>query len=162
MQSILLLALSFCAAPPDVAAEEAEIRKFLSTREAAFEREDAQWLTGHFTEEGELINSSGLHVKGRKAIEKTYRELFARPHHKEVQTTHTIDEIRCVTPDVAVVDAGWALHNLKDESGKPLPDRQGRTLIVVVKKGDEWMIDLLRADLKIHAALEPEGKDDPK
>ena len=157
---LLFVALCFHAAPIDTAAEEKSVREFLGTRQAAFDREDAKWLVGHFTENGEHIDSSGKSVKGKDKIEKAYRALFDAPAHHNVKTIQTVEEIRCVTPDVAVVNGGWTLSGLKDEKGKPLPDRKGRSIIVVVKKDGEWMIDLLRADLKVHTAAEKPAKVD--
>ena len=146
--AMLLVALCLQAPPNDTAAEEKSVREFLGTREAAFNREDAKWLVGHFTADGEHVNSSGKSAKGHAQLEKTYRELFEAPGHHQVKTIHTIDEIRCVTPDVATVIAGWKLSGLKDHQGKPLPDRSGGTIIILVKQEGEWRIDLLRADLE--------------
>ena len=162
MLHALLVTLTLYAAPIDVAAEEKAVREFLATRQDAFIREDSKWLSGHFTEDGEHISSTGKSVKGREAIEKSYRALFDAPQHHGIKTVQTVEAIRCVTPDVAVVNGGWTLSGLKDEAGKPLPDRHGRSLIVLVKKGNEWMIDLLRADIKSHHGTakrnKPEGE----
>lgn len=148
MSGLLFCALTLCAAPLDVAAEEREIRAFLSTRQDAFIREDSKWLSGHFTENGEHIDSFGRRTQGRAAIEKSYRAIFDAPQHHGVKTVQTIDEIRCVTADVAVINGTFHLSNLKDETGKPLPDRSGHTILVLVKQGKEWMIDILRSDIK--------------
>src|SRR3954462_2836956 len=103
--AIMLVALCLQAAPIDTAAEEKSVRQFLGTRQDAFNREDAKWLVGHFTEDGEHDDSTGRSVKGRVQIEKAYRTLFDAPGHHDVKTIQTVDEIRCVTSDVAVVTA---------------------------------------------------------
>jgi uncharacterized protein (TIGR02246 family) len=133
-------------------ADEASIRAFIATREDAFNREDVQWLVDRFTEDAEHVDSRGTAVKGRVAIETAYRELFHAPAHRDVRTKQVVEEVRSVTPDVVIVTANWALSNLKDETGAAVPDRGGRSVLVLVKAGGEWKIDLLRADLKVHAA----------
>lgn len=148
LSTILVCLLSLNAPPTDAAAEEREIRAFLSTRQDAFIREDSKWLAGHFTENGEHIDSFGRRTLGRAAIEKAYRSIFDAPQHHGVKTVQTIDEIRCITSDAAVVNGTFHLTNLKDEAGKPLPDRSGQTILVLVKQGKEWMIDVLRSDIK--------------
>lgn len=155
--TFLFIALTCYAPPVDAAAEERSIREFLVTRQDAFNREDAKWLASHFVENGEFVNSSGTSVKGRDNIEKTYRALFDSPPHHGVTTVHAIEEIRCVTDDAAIVVGNWRLSGLKDQQGRPLPDRRGRSIIIVVKVAGEWMIDLLRADLKVPEAAAKSG-----
>lgn len=155
LTSLCLAALVLAAPPTDTAAEEKSIREFLETRQDAFIREDAKWLVSHFTEDGEFVRSSGEIARGRAEIEKTYRAIFEAPHHREVKTVQKVDEIRCVADDVAIVHASWALSNLKDAAGKPLPDRSGKSILVVVKRDGEWRINLLRADLKVPEAPKP-------
>jgi uncharacterized protein (TIGR02246 family) len=160
IQALLSISMFVALAQIDTVAEETAVRAFLATRQDAFNRGDAKWLVGHFTQNAEHIDSTGRSVKGKDKIEKAYRALFDVPGHKDVKTIQKIEEIRCVTADVAVVNASWSLSGLKNDKGKPLPDRNGRSIIVVVKKDGEWMIDLLRADLKVHSASEKPVKVD--
>jgi uncharacterized protein (TIGR02246 family) len=148
----VLLACSLATLMGVTRADEASIRSFLATREDAFNREDVQWLVDRFTEDAEHVDSRGTTVKGRAAIGAAYRELFHAPAHRDVRTKQVVEEVRSVTPDVAIVTASWALSNLKDDAGAAVPDRGGRSVLVLVKAGGEWKIDLLRADLKVHAA----------
>lgn len=142
----IFTSLFVMSAPPS---EEVAIRHLLSDRMAAWENQDVAELVDEFAEDADYIDSSGNLTTGRKAIEENYKKIFASGKYKGTRSTQEIKKVRLIHADVAIVDAEWTLSGLVDTEGKPLPNREGTSVIVLVKEGKEWKIVTLRASLSM-------------
>ena len=66
----------------------------------AFQKGDARALAGFWTPDGNYTDQTDNRLKGREAIEKAFRGLFAE--NKGLKLRIDSDALRFVTPDVAV------------------------------------------------------------
>src|SRR5713101_7700156 len=66
----------------------------------AFHKADAKALAAFWLPDGDYVLQTGGHVKGRAAIEKVFKGLFAE--NKGLKLRINIAATRFVTPDVAV------------------------------------------------------------
>jgi uncharacterized protein (TIGR02246 family) len=100
---------------------------------AAFNRGDAKACAAFWTEEGTLVDDEGHESKGRAAIEKVYKEVFAQ--RKGAKLHITVTSARQITPAVAIEDG---ISEVTDDNGPPTT---GRFTAVGVKKDGEWYFE---------------------
>src|SRR6202022_1659083 len=118
-------------------AEEATLLKNAEAFVEAFHKGDAKALAAFWTAEGDYTDQRGRQFKGREAIEKTFRELFAE--NKGLKLRINIDSLRFPTADVAIEDG---TTEVSPANGAP-PSR-ARYSIVHVKKDGQWLIESVR------------------
>src|SRR5437868_356959 len=70
--------LAWGAQPNETTKEEGALLKRAEAFVAAFNKGDAQAMASFFTRDGDVVDTEGNHLKGRKAIEETYQKLFAK------------------------------------------------------------------------------------
>ena len=104
----------------------------------AFNKHDAQGWAMPFGADGDFTNVSGLTRHGQKEVEERFKELFAGPL-KDSHRTATVRHLRFVRPDVAAVDAEWALAGSRAADGSENPVRKGMFTWVMVKQDGRWM-----------------------
>lgn len=140
----LLLALTFA-----VVAEENpntnEIKTTLNRLGTDWNSRDVDGLTSLFTENGSHVTSTGRSIEGSESLRKAYREAFANPRYKSSITKIVDIVITHVSPDVAYADVTWKNAHLKDDEGLELPERNGRSIAVLVKQQGGWRIRALRS-----------------
>ena len=113
------------------------IQKVAAAYTAAFNKGDAKAMAAFWTPQGDYIGPRGELIKGRDAIEKRFAEFFAV--NTETRLEITITSIRFVGDDVAIVDD-------IPEVTPPLqgPPVKARGTIVLVKQGDQWLVESVR------------------
>jgi uncharacterized protein (TIGR02246 family) len=119
-------------------AESAAIRKVIDDFVGAFNRHDAHGWAMPFGEDGDFTNVSGLTLRGQNKVEERFKGLFAAPL-KDAHRTATVRHLRLVRPDVAAVDAEWALVGSRAADGSENPVRKGIFTWVMVKPEGRWM-----------------------
>ena len=125
------------AAPDENANEAAAIKKNAEAFIAAFDKGDAKAVAAFWTPDGDYVEETGRHLKGREEIEKAFTEFFAENKGLKVRI-HT-ESLRFVTPDVAVEDG---ITSVSEPDGGP-PSRD-RYTVVHVKKDGEWRLSSVR------------------
>jgi uncharacterized protein (TIGR02246 family) len=88
-----------------------------------------------------IVNFGGRRVRGREAIHRAMRAALATPL-ADVATSQTVEGIRFVRPDVAIVECVKRIHDRRDpdaEGSAPLADR-GMLTFVVVERDGAWRI----------------------
>jgi uncharacterized protein (TIGR02246 family) len=125
------------AAPGDNAKEEAALQKNAEAFIEAFQKGDAKALAAFWTEDGDYVDETGKHMKGREAIEKTFTELFAE--NKGLKLRIDVQALRFVTPDVAVEDGTTEVIPPDGE-----PPSRARYTVVHVKKDGKWLLSSVR------------------
>jgi len=84
-------------------------------------------------------------MKGKAQITKTLEGLMGgAPKGKGPKPTHTVENIRMVGTDHAIVDSTIEFAGTKPDEGADAPQYKLRTLAVVVLKGDKWLVQDLR------------------
>src|SRR5258708_23662779 len=70
--------LGWAEQPKDAAKEEAALQKRAEAFVEVFNNGDAKALAAFLTRDGDMVDTEGNHLKGRKAIEEAYQKLFAK------------------------------------------------------------------------------------
>ncbi len=142
--AVALVAVAMLAAPrasyaqsQSAEADSAAIRQVVAQDIAAFNRHDPKGWAAPFLEDGDFTNVYGLTVHGREGIVKRFQKLFAGPL-KNAHRTATVKLIRFIKPDVAAVDADWALTGSTAPNGSVNPVRKGMFTWVMVKQNGHW------------------------
>jgi uncharacterized protein (TIGR02246 family) len=135
----LALAVGLSARPAlaadsdDNAADAAAMKKNAEAFAAAFDKGDAKAVAAFWTPNGDYVDETGRHMKGREEIEKAFTEFFSENKGLKVQI-HT-ESLRFVTPDVAIEDGVTAVS--EPDGGPP---SRARYTVVHVKKDGKWML----------------------
>jgi uncharacterized protein (TIGR02246 family) len=142
----LVLALDFCQSKVDGANhgdDEAAIRKLIADHNAAFDRHDGSAIV-YFTDDADTRNVVGKFFTGKAEIEKL--DVVLNKQWANVQRTETIERIRFLTPNIALVDSVVdATGYVVTENGMRLPPpAKVISSKVVTKKEDRWLITAMR------------------
>ena len=114
------------------AKDEALIRKLISLGEEAWNKKDASVLAAQQAEDVDHINTTGGWSKGREEIRKLWAQLF-ETRFKEDTSKNSVEKIRFVKPDVAVVIVR-IIHK------RPSEETESLATFVMTKDGDKWQI----------------------
>jgi uncharacterized protein (TIGR02246 family) len=125
----LLLARAVTAGDP---ADEAAVRAHFEAFTEAWVKGDAKAVAAGYAEDADLVRPGEPKVEGRAAIETFYARVFAGPL-KGVAKKMTVDHVRLVTPDVAVVDSSYTL-----DRAAPVLRARGLSVTILVKRGASW------------------------
>jgi uncharacterized protein (TIGR02246 family) len=117
--------------------DEAALLKGAEAFVDAFHKGDAKAVAAHWTPDGDYIDQTGKHMKGRDDIEKAFAGLFAE--HKGLKLRIDIAALKFVTPDVAIEDGTTAV--IPPDGGPP---SRARYSIVHVKKNGQWYLSSVR------------------
>jgi uncharacterized protein (TIGR02246 family) len=136
------LSVAFASQAGATDSNEAAIRRAVDAFSAAWGRHDAKALTASYAADAEFTNPVGGQAPNRAEIEK----MFVQDHgptglFRSSTIKQTIDRIRFVKPDVAVVHGSWETSGAVDPQGAPLnPSPKGRLMLVFVKQGGDWRV----------------------
>lgn len=138
----------------DVAGDKAAVSAMVDSYVAAFNRRDAQAVSDHWSETGELVDPDGNRLSGQAAIRESFETLFKNLSSEQLLSV-TIDRVSFVTPDVAIVEGTardvdgqdsnivatvkseegqWKIHNVRQLELPPQPSHYDQL------KELEWMI----------------------
>lgn len=123
--------------------DEIRIRELIAAHQRASERSDLRGLVDLYSEDAELVSSTGARRRGRKAIEEYYRSVVESAITKSGRHhTHPIEsiQIRFVTPDVALVDVASVTVGGIDSTGKAMPASSTNLATVWRKERAGWVV----------------------
>src|SRR6266542_1427612 len=83
--------------------DEQAIRNVVTQFVAAWNRNDAKALAGHFTTDGDLINPAGRIARGRSEVEKLFTD-EQTTRFKGTRFSLPQKHLRFLKPDIAVAD----------------------------------------------------------
>jgi creatinine amidohydrolase len=129
------------------AGDERAIRRIAEYFYVAWNNRNHEALGALWTEDGDIVHPDGLVERTEQVITQNRRELFSRREYRESRHPLTFGSVRCISPDVAVVDGKWELRDVYDTSGKPVPPMEGLVTLVVQRVGG-WQIEAYRYTLK--------------
>ena len=107
---------------------------------AAFNTGDAKAVAGFWTPDGDYTDQVGQKYKGRLAIEKLYRKIFA--DEKGAKLAIIVTSAKLLTPDVAIEEGSTEVT-----PGDGGPPTVGAFSAVLVKKDDEWYFQSVHESL---------------
>jgi uncharacterized protein (TIGR02246 family) len=123
--------------PKDNPKDDAALQKSAEAFVEAFHKGDAKALAAFWVPDGDYTDQTGRHLKGRAAIEKAFKGLFAE--NKGLKLRIDRAALRFVTPDVAIEDGTTAV--IPPDGGPP---SRARYTIVHVKKDGQWLLSSVR------------------
>jgi uncharacterized protein (TIGR02246 family) len=114
--------------------DELAIRKVLADTTAAFNQHNRYLNPEATTDDFDLVNPPGTYTSGKADLQDAFRGAF-----RNARMVATVDRIRFIRPDVALVDGTFEI------SGSEIsPAPKGLRTIVMVKENGRWMITALR------------------
>ncbi|HEV3236422.1 MAG TPA: SgcJ/EcaC family oxidoreductase [Gemmataceae bacterium] len=135
--TMMLILVSSLGAQEDNPQEEKALQKRAEAFIAAFNKGDAKAVASFWTPDGDYIDLTGKHLKGRKAIEESFAKLFEEEKGAKVQINPTA--LRFVTPELAIEDG---VTEVLPADGTP--SSVARYTAVHVKKNGEWYLSSVR------------------
>jgi uncharacterized protein (TIGR02246 family) len=117
--------------------EEAALRTRAEAFVAAFAQGDAKALAAFWTPDGDYMDQTGRHLKGREAIEHAYQQFFSK--HQGVTLGITMTSIRVMTPDLAIEDGTTDVRPV--DGGPP---RRARYVVIHLKQDGQWCLASVR------------------
>jgi uncharacterized protein (TIGR02246 family) len=149
MKKLLLLSVVFSliampAARASQAKDDAAIQKRLDEFSAAWNQHDAKLMAGCFAPDGDLINPFGRQAKGTEEIEKLFAGEQSGPM---AGTTYsgTIEGIRYLDDDLAVVDMAGEITGMKNQDGSAAPPFKHHVTWIIKEKRGKWVVLSVRA-----------------
>jgi uncharacterized protein (TIGR02246 family) len=115
--------------------DEAPIREIVSKYVDARERIDTQAVESLFTSDADQLVSSGEWRKGREAV---VRGAMASSRSTGGKRTITLEQVRFVTPDVAIADGRYELTGLSGGALEAVGDARSE------ENKDGWRIAAIR------------------
>jgi uncharacterized protein (TIGR02246 family) len=119
--------------PKDKAAIGRNGEAFVET----FHKGDARGLAAFWTPDGEYTDQTGIHLKGREAIEKNFQEFFSK--YKGLKVRIDSQSLHFVSPDVAIEEG---ISEVFGPDGGP-PSR-ARFTNTHVKREGQWLLSSVR------------------
>jgi len=116
--------------------DEAPIREIVSKYVDARERIDPQAVEALFTGDADQLVSSGEWRKGRDAV---VRGTMASSRSTGGKRTITVEQVRFVTPDVAIADGRYELTSLSGGATRSM-----WATLVLKKTDNRWRITAIR------------------
>ncbi len=102
---------------------------------------DVDPLVALHTPDAVIVNIAGRRVLGRDAFEEAMRAALASS--LALVTTHvSVDDVRFVTPDVAIVSATKRVHDEREAPDNFELPTVGTLTYVMVRESDAWRIAL--------------------
>ncbi len=116
--------------------DEAAIRANVEQMAKGWNMKSAAEFAKPFAEDSDYVVNNGFHVKGIVANVKEIQFVFeTREKHSVV--SYTVEQIRFLRPDVAVVHALTARKMVQGDSTQ---EGKGRITMVMTKNKDKWEI----------------------
>ena len=115
--------------------DEKAIRANIEQMVKGWNTKSGEEFSKPFAEDSDYVVVNGMHLKGRVANAKGHQMIFDT-FYKDTDIAATIEQIRFLRPDVAVVHAIGERFPKADKS----QIAKGRLTLVMVKNGGKWEI----------------------
>jgi uncharacterized protein (TIGR02246 family) len=139
----LMIAPTFAAdAPPgaaDIATADKEIRARAQEFSAAWQKHDPALVAAFYAPDGDMVTGQGRAYAGRDAIEEALRGAFDGGL-KDSAFVWTVEKIKLVKPDVAVVDYEAQIKGT-DANAEGV---KFHIVAVLIKQGGKWLTQTTR------------------
>lgn len=98
---------------------------------------DLSAIREFWDEDADYVSVDGQLLRGRNLLERFFSQMLKASDTRPTQTA-TIEQVRFIASDVAIVDGSWTITGARDASGNELPPLQGRGVEIVRKKQERW------------------------
>ena len=134
VRALLITTLLGAIAGSGASEEELAIRNVLAAATAAFNRHAAKLTPDGYSDDFDVVNPAGGRVAGRPDLGDAFQTYLKNAHKAE-----TLQRIRFIRPDVALVDAEYEFTGTEIR-----PDPKGFETILLVRNNGRWVITALR------------------
>jgi len=138
----LLAVVAFSAGASAKPNDERAVRELIERWDAAYRSLDAKALAALETEDFELVDRFGwwTKVRSREQNGRMWAWVFESVYRRKPGPKHTIESVRFVSSEVAIVQASadWPALTLPD--GTAIPPHGEIITFVVVKQKKTWLI----------------------
>ena len=136
MRLILLGVVFLSVLPAQPSKDEAAVKGVVARYVEAREKRDAAAVEAVFTRDADQLVSSGEWRKGREAV---VRGTLASSESTGGHRTITVENVRFVTPDVAVADGRYEISGIAGGQ-----TRRMWSTFVITRGADGWRISAIR------------------
>lgn len=119
--------------------DQMAIGKLIKNFSVLWHNSDAHGLARFWKPDGDFVNPAGLMLKGRDQIEAFYAEAFKMGYGGSTVDT-TIDQIRFLTPDLALVDGEFIIKGASTSAHSERPAEHGYFTVIAEKVSGQWMV----------------------
>lgn len=119
-----------------LAVDEVEIRGLVQQMEDGWNALDGAAYAAPFAPDADYVIWTGRHIRGRDVICEGHEQIFSTIY-KDSRIKITVEQIRLLRPDVAVVQVHGQNEFYHDGAAQQF---EGRQLLVLVKEADGWQI----------------------
>lgn len=124
-------------------ADDAAVRRLVDVFAEGWNAASGGTLAQAFATDADFTNVMGLHAKGRDLIARGHDEILATVF-RHTRLTTTIDRVRFLRSDVAVVDATLTLAHADGRPFEMGPGGYSKAELVATKEQDTWSIAVFR------------------
>jgi len=116
--------------------DEKALHEMVYQLEAAWNAADGQAFAEAFAEDADFVHILGGYYAGRQAIEAGHRMIFGTIY-KDSTVRYSVEKIRFVRPDVAVV---YLRQHLQFYESGTASELEARPTILAEKRDGKWLI----------------------
>ena len=145
MKSLVPIVLLLCAAggSPAQTADPDRLEEFVREYEGTWQAHSAERLAEYFAEDCDMVAGIRPRIAGRAAIEKWWETYFSRLDTGRMLSI-SIESIRVLGPDVALLNVDTTTGGAHSETNEPLESRRARGTWIVTRTGGDWRISAIR------------------
>ena len=133
-------------APAAKTSKDDAVKAVFASIDAAFAKHDAKVFEPLFADDATFIAPMGdaKLIKGKAEIMKAHEAMFANGPMKDATAKHTVENIRWVGKDTAIVDSSVEFTGMHMDmpAGAPMPTFHA--LAVLTMKGGKWLLQDVR------------------
>jgi uncharacterized protein (TIGR02246 family) len=115
--------------------DERTIRGMVDQAIARLNRGDVSAFDDFWDENADYVGVDGTLIKGRAEMQTFFRKMAASGAGQQVVS---IEQVRFITPELAMVDGSWTVTGARGADGKELPPVKGRGFELVQKRSGKW------------------------
>ena len=117
--------------------DEQTIRGMVEQAIRRLNKGDLTVFDDFWAEDADYVSVDGRLVTGRSQIQAFFQALTAASAG-QAQQASSIERVRFLTPELALVDGSWTVTGARDAAGQELPPIKGRGVEVVQKRTGRW------------------------
>jgi uncharacterized protein (TIGR02246 family) len=118
--------------------DEQVIRKMVMDAVNRMNGGDTNTIRDFWDVDADYVSVDGRLIRGRAAMEEFLIPIIKAGAGKVTQQA-TIEHVRFLTSDLAIVDGSWTITGARDAAGKELPPLRGRGVEVAQRKNGRWL-----------------------